>query len=351
MVGPIAIPNEIARAARRAVRSEASLQAVLLFGSRARGDHRPDSDWDIALVTDIEVPRRSQQPPAGWSCSKGGATFDFLRISAERLELKANAILNIACPIAREAVLLAGHWQPPTLESPIMEVDEYARHILDAEASMDHACTLLSSLPDGEYPQRDAVACGRFVTSSADAAELLLKAMLGRRGNVPKRTHDVRQLASAFEEPAIRAAALALDGDAQRDHTAHYSGFSAEDVRRAVARLSRTANLYLFELREATGGGESAVWAKGYLGAAEGRIRSFALRLRGAKGVLEHKHDEAVKAALSGRRVLPKELWTATIGTFGRVASSEDVTEAPQAPKTVGRTSSGELWSLGVRTS
>ena len=118
----------------------------------------------------------------------------------------------------------------------------------------------------------------------------------------------MRQLASAFEEPAIRAAALALDGDAQRDHTAHYSGFSAEDVRRAVARLSRTANPYLFELREATGGGESAVWAKGYLGAAEGRIRSFALRLRGAKGVLEHKHDEAVKAALSGRRVLPKEL-------------------------------------------
>lgn len=25
---------------------------VILFGSRARGDHRPDSDWDLLVVTD-----------------------------------------------------------------------------------------------------------------------------------------------------------------------------------------------------------------------------------------------------------------------------------------------------------
>jgi uncharacterized protein len=26
-----------------------------LFGSRARGDHRPDSDWDIYVVVDLEL--------------------------------------------------------------------------------------------------------------------------------------------------------------------------------------------------------------------------------------------------------------------------------------------------------
>ncbi len=28
---------------------------VILFGSRARGDYRPDSDWDILIVTKQEV--------------------------------------------------------------------------------------------------------------------------------------------------------------------------------------------------------------------------------------------------------------------------------------------------------
>ena len=28
---------------------------VILFGSRARGDHKPDSDWDILVLTTKEV--------------------------------------------------------------------------------------------------------------------------------------------------------------------------------------------------------------------------------------------------------------------------------------------------------
>lgn len=31
-----------------------SSYTVILFGSRARGDHRPDSDWDILVIGDIE---------------------------------------------------------------------------------------------------------------------------------------------------------------------------------------------------------------------------------------------------------------------------------------------------------
>jgi predicted nucleotidyltransferase len=30
----------------------ASLRGVVLFGSRARGDARPESDWDLLLVAD-----------------------------------------------------------------------------------------------------------------------------------------------------------------------------------------------------------------------------------------------------------------------------------------------------------
>ena len=38
------------RAALEQLAAEFNLCAVILFGSRARGDYRPDSDWDLAIV-------------------------------------------------------------------------------------------------------------------------------------------------------------------------------------------------------------------------------------------------------------------------------------------------------------
>ncbi|MGQ9656530.1 MAG: nucleotidyltransferase domain-containing protein [Fimbriimonadales bacterium] len=32
------------------------VRRILLFGSRARGDSRPDSDWDFFVITDRDVP-------------------------------------------------------------------------------------------------------------------------------------------------------------------------------------------------------------------------------------------------------------------------------------------------------
>jgi predicted nucleotidyltransferase len=34
---------------------------ILLFGSRARGDARPDSDWDFFVITDRELTRAEKQ--------------------------------------------------------------------------------------------------------------------------------------------------------------------------------------------------------------------------------------------------------------------------------------------------
>jgi len=34
-------------------------EAVNLGGSRARGDFRPDSDWDFAVYPDVHAPRRA----------------------------------------------------------------------------------------------------------------------------------------------------------------------------------------------------------------------------------------------------------------------------------------------------
>ncbi|MEX0269380.1 nucleotidyltransferase domain-containing protein [Leptolyngbyaceae cyanobacterium UHCC 1019] len=43
------------------------LKLLVLFGSRARGDHFPSSDWDFALLFDEEL-RQQYEPGKGWNC-------------------------------------------------------------------------------------------------------------------------------------------------------------------------------------------------------------------------------------------------------------------------------------------
>ncbi len=47
---------------RRIVRS-AHPERIILFGSRARGDHRPDSDIDLLVVQDSMLPRHKRSLP------------------------------------------------------------------------------------------------------------------------------------------------------------------------------------------------------------------------------------------------------------------------------------------------
>ena len=48
------ITEEVERAGYRVLR-------ILLFGSRARGEARPDSDWDFFVITDLEPSREEKQ--------------------------------------------------------------------------------------------------------------------------------------------------------------------------------------------------------------------------------------------------------------------------------------------------
>jgi|SRR5581483_11138572 predicted nucleotidyltransferase len=45
-----AVPQKVVEALRRGLGER--LVAVVLFGSRARGDHRPESDWDLLVIAE-----------------------------------------------------------------------------------------------------------------------------------------------------------------------------------------------------------------------------------------------------------------------------------------------------------
>ena len=47
----------------RRIRSVADPRKIVLFGSRARGDHRPDSDIDLLVIEDSPLPRHRRAIP------------------------------------------------------------------------------------------------------------------------------------------------------------------------------------------------------------------------------------------------------------------------------------------------
>ena len=49
-------PELLTEVVRRVVEAVAP-QKIVLFGSRARGDHRPDSDIDLLIIKDSNLPR------------------------------------------------------------------------------------------------------------------------------------------------------------------------------------------------------------------------------------------------------------------------------------------------------
>jgi predicted nucleotidyltransferase len=52
-----AVTDELLEEVVRRIRSVGAPRAIVLFGSRARGDARPDSDLDLLIVEESDLPR------------------------------------------------------------------------------------------------------------------------------------------------------------------------------------------------------------------------------------------------------------------------------------------------------
>jgi predicted nucleotidyltransferase len=83
------------------------LKLMILFGSRARGDHDEASDWDIAVLYDEE--QREEYEKGGWDWLRGWSVLqDELELPDDRLDVvdlgKSSNILAHA--IARDGKLI-----------------------------------------------------------------------------------------------------------------------------------------------------------------------------------------------------------------------------------------------------
>lgn len=86
---------------------EMMAEEVWLFGSRARGDERPDSDWDIlAIIPDEAPPEFGSLRQAYEIRRKSGVYADLLTIRRSDFVESIDTVNTIAYDVAREGVCL-----------------------------------------------------------------------------------------------------------------------------------------------------------------------------------------------------------------------------------------------------
>lgn len=247
----------LCRWATRMVRDRDDLLAVVLFGSRARGTARPDSDWDLALIAETGHPAVQTT-----SVPELGGQVQVISIPPNVLRGKRNAPGHIARNVLLDGRLLAGSLPAvgKIRRNPPMQPQEFQQmssSILQAvkmagAGFADAAESLAKGDPDSCYAS--AVS---FVQFTADATEHLAKLMLVRRGLQPVRTHDLHALAQQLENtgPGHRedevAHIRAMNGETSRHHQAAYTGVTPDDVRHAVGRLQAFSGTVAEEFREA----------------------------------------------------------------------------------------------------
>jgi uncharacterized protein len=80
---------------------------VILFGSRARGEAREDSDYDLVVVLDDEAPDEMLSSRRSYEARKGiGLPIDILPCRESALQERARAIGSFAHMVLNEGVVV-----------------------------------------------------------------------------------------------------------------------------------------------------------------------------------------------------------------------------------------------------
>jgi uncharacterized protein (UPF0332 family)/predicted nucleotidyltransferase len=171
------------------------VERIVLFGSRARGEAQPESDWDFAVFLDHE-PTDDDQERIGEVGSWIWAAFDSEVQSHLFAPDKWLALDELACNIRERGLIIHGPDHVPMIERPVLE---------HARAAMAKA--------------------ERYAEQAAQA--------------VPDAYETVVHNSYYAMFHAARAALLAVDGNASTNHGRVVSAFGDMVRRRRLGRAAR----------------------------------------------------------------------------------------------------------------
>ena len=249
--------------AEEVVRQAPAVEAVVLFGSRARGTAGPASDWDIALIA-----KSGKTPEAAYRLFGELPGVRLLEFQAGEIERHKDTAGALEAALARQGITLAGAWRRPACRKEALSMDmvRIRAHLANATDQVDKAVRAgIEHLYAMEWERGDWTL---LTTGSVDAAEHVAKAVLTGYGLSPREVHFLdalaEQLATAYRgrnDPRQAAWAeriRAMNGTTRtrRLHDADYRRFvapPAEPLERSVERTGqaqRTQILWLHEMVE-----------------------------------------------------------------------------------------------------
>ena len=268
-LNPRPVRKAVEDACKRALVLWPNAKAAILYGSRARGDHRVDSDWDIAFITGNE-----RSMPDSVRCvlnelrDHSEIDVQALAMPQQRFLESANSFGSIAAPIAREGRTIAGHCEWPETESePTLKPLIYEQWRSGGFEDIASASTNLGTVIKIADEGIDHRHIGKFVAATSDAAENFAKIAFGKLASgtgatIPKR-HQVdeiiEKLDHALEQNVgpnsawwqsesgkqFRELLCKMNGHCHEDHQSGYPAEAppvADEITRAAHRLLATVS-------------------------------------------------------------------------------------------------------------
>ena len=178
---------------------------VILFGSRARGDHHPASDVDLAIVLAVDAldPQKRRDvndAVTGLARSVAGERFrkfDVTVWTEAEYRAKKRSINHVAGRVWREGIVLYGAHETHAGEELVSELDNTAELLMQCRRQIQGMQRLMD--PD-DYEEN-------FGFHAQRAVELALKAWVSLAGQRYERTHEIHDLITTLTNAGVAEAA------------------------------------------------------------------------------------------------------------------------------------------------
>ena len=242
------VPRSVLREANRIIEAEPAIDAIVLFGSRARGEHHRGSDIDLAVVS--TAPRRKVWD-ACRSLTEMSEAVQIVPVDPAALRTHRNTANRVERAVVVDGKPLAGTWCRPPHRQEATEMDHQGfANAMDRFTS--HTVAAISDIARARVRSAQGTNTGAF--NAFRAGEHAAKAVLTLYGLTPRTIHGVTRLAEQLRHARKGATDQAereilarqideLNGNADQLNKADYADAIIESTEATERRLTRATRL------------------------------------------------------------------------------------------------------------